>query len=143
MPSNLVLALLISWRCGGESGPLHRAVAKPWGEAGSACVASVSICRQEGCCWHLLFGSSALLGVKHEQFGVFLQLWRPPSIRMCQSSEDICQARAVNPERVSGEARAPQQLVHRQQSVLLPPHHCPKSGLESNVILTHACPEKG
>lgn len=33
--------------------------------------------------------------------------------------------------------------VHGPQSVLLPPHHCPKSGVESNVILTYACPEKG
>lgn len=84
---------------------LHSAVAKPWGEGGSASVGLVSSCRWEGCRWHLLFGSSALLGVKHKQFGVFLQLWRPPSIRVCQSLEDICHARAVNREMIWCQVR--------------------------------------
>lgn len=117
---------------------LHRAVAKPWGEAGSACVGLVSICRWEGCHWHLLFGSSALLGVKQELFRVFLQLWRPPSIRMCQSLEDICHARAVNQEMIWCQARRQPHsscsdgwCVQGQQSVLLPPHHCLKSGVRA------------
>lgn len=127
---------------------LHRAVAKLWGEAGSACVGLASTCRQEGCCWHLLFDSLALLGVKYEQFVVFLQLWRPPSIRVCQSLENICHARAVNREMVSGEATAPQQLqwllvctgteVSPAASSSLP-----KIRRESNIIPTCACPEKG
>lgn len=143
MPSNLVLALLMSWRCHEELGP-HRAVAMPWGEAGSACVGS--ICRREGCPWHLLFGSSAPLGVKHEQFWVFLQLWRPPSIRLCQSSEGICHARAVNQEMIWCQARQKPHSSSRayrnsSQSCCLP--SLPEIVGESNVIPTYACPEKG